>query len=253
MTRNNNGAVEQQNEIKEIVKSLNEATFGVNNHRLADYLKKPESVEAIATHLYNAGYRKQSSSPVQKHGAEDRADVVSSKEYRALQKNYEDARKSVALYREDNHNLKCELAGKKGFWIEHRHTSWEGGGFHHECSNCHKEYPRNIKGEKYCSACGTNMVEIKIQGTKALRVKEEDAQMPCNTSCKMSSAWISVKDQLPQKGQKVLAYLGDFKGYIVSVYTYLGDDSWEDDTGYCESAKYEHITHWAHIPLPPTE
>jgi rubrerythrin len=45
--------------IEEMVKALNEATFGVNTQTLADHLK-PETINKVAEHLYNAGYRKQS-------------------------------------------------------------------------------------------------------------------------------------------------------------------------------------------------
>ena len=45
-------------QIEEMAKTLNEATFGVNKHIIADHIHKPEAIEEIATHLYNAGYRK---------------------------------------------------------------------------------------------------------------------------------------------------------------------------------------------------
>ena len=43
--------------LEEIIKALNTATFGVNNHILADYIKKPETIKEIAMHLYKAGCR----------------------------------------------------------------------------------------------------------------------------------------------------------------------------------------------------
>ena len=45
-------------QIEEMAKPLNEATFGVNKHIIADHIHKPEAIEEIAIHLYNAGYRK---------------------------------------------------------------------------------------------------------------------------------------------------------------------------------------------------
>lgn len=63
--------------------------------------------------------------------------------------------------------------------------------------------------------------------------------------------WISVKDRLPEKGQEVLAYRGGFIGDLMDVYTYLGDDRWEDDYGYWETAETEGITHWTPLPEPP--
>ena len=49
----------KEKQIEEMVKALNEATFGVNTHTLADHLK-PETINKVAEYLYNAGYRKQS-------------------------------------------------------------------------------------------------------------------------------------------------------------------------------------------------
>ena len=45
--------------IEEMARSLNEATFGVNVHTLADHLH-PETINKVAEYLYNAGYHKQS-------------------------------------------------------------------------------------------------------------------------------------------------------------------------------------------------
>ena len=48
----------KEKQIEEMAKALNEATFGVNTHTLADHLK-PETINKVAEYLYNAGYRKQ--------------------------------------------------------------------------------------------------------------------------------------------------------------------------------------------------
>lgn len=49
----------KEKQIEEMARSLNEATFGVNVHTLADHLH-PETINRVAEYLYNAGYRKQS-------------------------------------------------------------------------------------------------------------------------------------------------------------------------------------------------
>ena len=49
----------EEKAVEEMAKALNEATFGVNTHTLADHLK-PETINKVAEYLYNAGYRKQS-------------------------------------------------------------------------------------------------------------------------------------------------------------------------------------------------
>lgn len=63
--------------------------------------------------------------------------------------------------------------------------------------------------------------------------------------------WIPVTERLPEKGQEVLAYRGDFFGDMMNTYTYLGSGNWEDDYGYRGSAEHEGITHWMPLPEPP--
>lgn len=63
--------------------------------------------------------------------------------------------------------------------------------------------------------------------------------------------WISVEDRLPDKGQEVLAYRGDFNGDMMNTYTYLGSKNWEDDYGYRGSTEHEGITHWMPLPDAP--
>lgn len=59
------------------------------------------------------------------------------------------------------------------------------------------------------------------------------------------SEWINVKDRLPEKEQVVLCCLG----LVMNVYTYKGDNTWEDDYGYWQ--KDEPITHWMSLPELP--
>lgn len=64
--------------------------------------------------------------------------------------------------------------------------------------------------------------------------------------------WISVEDRLPKKGEEVLIYRGHHSG-LMNVCTYIGDNDWEDDYGYWSRTEDEGITHWMHLPAPPTE
>lgn len=79
---------------------------------------------------------------------------------------------------------------------------------------------------------------------------DELAKALCDGRPKQSE-WISVKDRLPDKGQDVLAYRGDFNGDMMNTYTYLGSENWEDDYGYRGSTEHEGITHWMPLPEPP--
>ena len=54
--------------------------------------------------------------------------------------------------------------------------------------------------------------------------------------------WISVDERLPEKEEIVLCCLG----LVMNVYTYRGDNIWEDSYGYYQ--KDEPTTHW--MPLP---
>ena len=65
--------------------------------------------------------------------------------------------------------------------------------------------------------------------------------------------WISVKDRLPEEHMDVLIYHGRFIGDMMSVYTYIGNNEWRDEHGYRSSTRDEGITHWMHLPTPPTE
>ena len=67
------------------------------------------------------------------------------------------------------------------------------------------------------------------------------------------SEWISVKNRLPKTNKEVLVYRGGHIGNLISVYTYIGCDKWEDDYGYWTRTDDEGITHWMPLPEPPTE
>lgn len=69
----------------------------------------------------------------------------------------------------------------------------------------------------------------------------------CNTN-----RWINVKDRLPEKDEDVLIYRGQFRGHLINVYTYLGNNEWEDEYGYWSRTDDEGITHWMPLPEPPT-
>lgn len=65
------------------------------------------------------------------------------------------------------------------------------------------------------------------------------------------NGWISIKDKLPEVNRDVLVYKGGFIGDLMNVYCYLGDDRWEDEYGYFDTAESEGITHWMPLPEPP--
>lgn len=61
---------------------------------------------------------------------------------------------------------------------------------------------------------------------------------------KMPNTWISVKDKMPEKNQRVLCvFLEDHGIQIVCENTYEGDDIWSDDTS--------KVTHWMPMPEMP--
>ena len=63
--------------------------------------------------------------------------------------------------------------------------------------------------------------------------------------------WIRVEDCLPDKNRNVLCYRGGHIGGMMDVYTYVGDDSWEDSYGYWSRTEDEGITHWMPLPESP--
>lgn len=62
--------------------------------------------------------------------------------------------------------------------------------------------------------------------------------------------WINVKDGLPENQQEVIVYRGHHSG-LMNVYTYIGNNEWEDDYGYWGRTNDEGITHWMPLPVPP--
>lgn len=61
--------------------------------------------------------------------------------------------------------------------------------------------------------------------------------------------WISVKDRLPEDNTDVLVYHGS----LISIYSYMGHNEWEDDYGYFSRTDDDGITHWMPLPEPPKE
>ena len=62
--------------------------------------------------------------------------------------------------------------------------------------------------------------------------------------------WISVKDRLPEPGQKVIAVFRDSGGSIVDQARYR--DDMFDFSGWC-NVQMESVTHWMPIPPLPKE
>jgi hypothetical protein len=74
---------------------------------------------------------------------------------------------------------------------------------------------------------------------------ENIAEQLYDAGYRKQSEWISVKDRLPEKEEIVLCCLG----LVHNVYTYKGDNIWEDSYGYYQ--KDEPITHWMYLPELP--
>ena len=100
---------------------------------------------------------------------------------------------------------------------------------------------------KPCVDTETRHLKIILLGDKAERCKH----FMTTSDVAPKSEWISVDERLPENGQEVLAYRGDFRGDMMNTYTYIGTGKWEDDYGYRGSAKHEGITHWIPMPEPP--
>lgn len=65
------------------------------------------------------------------------------------------------------------------------------------------------------------------------------------------SEWISVEDRLPEEAQEVLCFRGTDIGALMDVYTYIGDNKWEDSYENWNYGDLEGITHWMPLPEPP--
>lgn len=63
--------------------------------------------------------------------------------------------------------------------------------------------------------------------------------------------WHNVENILPDKDQEVLVYRGSHICGLMGVYTYMGDNEWENDYGYWSTTEDEGITHWMPLPNPP--
>ena len=63
--------------------------------------------------------------------------------------------------------------------------------------------------------------------------------------------WISVKERLPEYDDEVLCFRGEHIGVLIDVYTYKGDDKWEDTYGNWWYGDLEGITHWMPLPEAP--
>lgn len=70
-----------------------------------------------------------------------------------------------------------------------------------------------------------------------------------NDGCK----WIPVGERLPNENDDVLCCRGNHIGAMMDVYTYKGDNKWEDAYGYWNYGDIEGITHWMPLPEPPNE
>ena len=62
------------------------------------------------------------------------------------------------------------------------------------------------------------------------------------------SGWISVNDKMPKINTDVIIYHEGYIDHFLDIYTYLGDDAWEDSYGYWHRTDDICITHW--MPLP---
>ena len=68
------------------------------------------------------------------------------------------------------------------------------------------------------------------------------------------SIWFNVgKGQYPKVGEDILCYRGNHIGGMKDVYTYKGNDIWEDSYGYWQTTEEEGITHWMELPPDPCE
>lgn len=70
------------------------------------------------------------------------------------------------------------------------------------------------------------------------------------------SEWISVKDRLPECGEKCLAVLNTIFGSYVDLFIYTNDILTNEPGFYCIYNLYyrmDKVTHWMPLPEPPKE
>jgi len=66
--------------------------------------------------------------------------------------------------------------------------------------------------------------------------------------------WISVKDRLPEKNQKVLVYAKDKDSYLIELAEFLPDQSfWFIGEGWNNKYISNLIKCWMSLPEPPNE
>ena len=84
--------------------------------------------------------------------------------------------------------------------------------------------------------------EEKISNHYALMLDKTEEELMAE---RVKTEWISVDERLPEREEIVLCCLG----LVQNVYTYKGDNIWEDSYGYYQ--KDEPITHWMPLPEAP--
>ena len=84
-------------------------------------------------------------------------------------------------------------------------------------------------------------------------VAEYVAKMPTIEAEPVKQEWISVKDRLPERDQKVLVYdAGDeTEIHVYHLREDLDGLYWDDESGW--AVDFENVTHWMPLPEPPKE
>ena len=115
---------------------------------------------------------------------------------------------------------------------------------------------------------GRNFAKVKrhIDDAPAAEVVQEDCKAcaEATTNCiaelqeqiaelRSMQKWIPVTERLPERNDDVLCYRGNHIGVLMDVYTYIGDDKWDDTYGNRIYTDDEGITHWMPLPEPPKE
>lgn len=63
------------------------------------------------------------------------------------------------------------------------------------------------------------------------------------------SEWISVKDRLPEPGEKVITFLRLAGSPMIGTGYFMGDDGWYYIG--IEAPHHDVVTHWMPLPEPP--